>query len=91
MTIYTKRKLVAVLACLLVFSVGMLVWLGVLDSKNKELDKQLAYKQAQLEALTDENAIIEALIDENNETALMEENAHANDYVYSDERVYILE
>lgn len=91
MTIYTKRKIVAVLACLLVFAIGMLVWIGILSSKSKELDEEIADKQAQLEAITEENAILDALIAENNETALMEEYARDEGYVYPDERVYIEE
>ncbi|MBQ8209542.1 MAG: septum formation initiator family protein [Clostridia bacterium] len=91
MTIYTKRKLIAVLACLVVFAVGMLVWIGVLSAKDKELDDEIADKQAQLEELTEENAILDALIDEDNVTALMEEYARDEGYIYPDERVYIEE
>ena len=86
-----KKLFIAVIALLGIFVVGMLVWIGVLYAKENALDNELAEKQEELTLILEENDALEALINDENETALMEENAHANDYVYSDERVYILE
>lgn len=89
--INNKKIFIAVIALLCVFVLAMLVWIGILHSKENTLDDELAEKQDELTLILEENDALEALINDENETALMEENAHANDYVYSDERVYILE
>ena len=89
--INSKKIFIAVIALLSVFVLAMLIWIGVLHSKENALDDELAEKQEELTLILEENDALEALINDENETALMEENAHANDYVYSDERVYILE
>ena len=86
-----KKLLICILVLLGLFVLGMLIWIGVLQSKKNALDDELAKKQEELTLVLEENEALEALIDSENETALMEENAHAHDYVYSDERVYILQ
>lgn len=82
-----KTKLVVCVA--VVFVLAMSVWIGTLVSKNIKLKKELDEKQGELAAWEEENAALDALVDEENETALMEEYARKSGYVYPDERVYI--
>lgn len=88
-----RKKIVsiAVLCCIAAFLVGMSIWIGVLSSKEKALDEELGEKQEELTLILEENAALEAIINEENVSVLMQENAHANNYIFSDERVYILE
>ena len=62
-----------------------------LISKTKldELEKELDEKKDVLVAMQEENTALEALVDEENETALMEKYARKAGYVYPAERVYI--
>ena len=84
-----KKRRIVVLCVVAVFVLVMGIWIGTLVSKNVSLQKELNEKQAQLTADKEENAALEALVDEENETALMEEYARKSGYVYPDERVYI--
>lgn len=87
-----KRKKRLIFICVLVvFLLAMSIWIGTLIGKNASLNSELEQKQDELAALQEENAALEALVDEENETALMEEYARKSGYVYSDERVYIEE
>lgn len=82
-----KTKLIAL--ALAVFLFVMTAWIGVLYSRKAKLEQELSERQAELAALEEENAALEALVDEENITALMEEYARKSGYVYPDERVYI--
>lgn len=88
-----RKKIIsiAVLCCIAAFLVGMSIWIGVLSSKEKALDDELGKKQEELTLILEENAALEAIINEENVSVLMQENAHANNYIFADERVYILE
>ena len=81
-----KKRRIVVLCIVAVFVLVMGIWIGTLIGKNNSLENE---KQAQLTADKEENAALEALVDEENETALMEEYARKSGYVYPDERVYI--
>lgn len=82
-----KTKLIVSVA--VVFLLVMAVWIGTLVSKNIRLNRELDEKQNELAGWEEENAALDALVDEENETALMEEYARKQGYVYPDERVYI--
>lgn len=82
-----KTKIIVLIAA--VFLVGMSIWIGTLVSKNIKLNNELDEKQNELAGWEEENAALNALVDEENETALMEEYARKSGYVYPDERVYI--
>lgn len=82
-----KKSAVIVVAVL--FLLGMSIWIGSLISKNIKLNRELSDVQHQLDVIEEENAALDALVDEENETALMEEYARKSGYVYPDERVYI--
>lgn len=84
-----KRKNFIIFAAAAVFTVVIAIWAGFLVHKNIALDRELGEKQNELTALQEENAALNALVDEENETALMEEYARKSGYVYPDERVYI--
>ncbi len=86
-----KNKKLIVICVLAVFLLGMSIWIGVLISQNASLNSELEQKQNELAVLQEENNALEALVDEENETALMEEYARKSGYVYADERVYIEE
>lgn len=81
-----KKLVVCVVA---VFFFVMSVAIGSLVSKNVKLNRELEQKQNELAGWQEENAALDALVDEENETALMEEYARKSGYVYPDERVYI--
>ena len=72
-----------------VFILVMSIWIGVLISKDKKLGKELTDKEALSVQMDEENAALEALVNEDNETAFMEQYARKSGYVYPDERVYI--
>ena len=82
-----KTKLIVGIAA--VFLVAMALWIVSLVSKNVKLNKELDDVQNQLVEIEEQNAALDALVDEENETALMEEYARKSGYVYPDERVYI--
>lgn len=84
-----KRIKLAVISVFTVFVLVMAVWIGSLLNKNYKLSTELEAKQNELAARVEENTELEALIDEGNETALMEAYARKSRFVYSDERVYI--
>ena len=86
-----KKHRLMIIAAILVFVAVMSIWIGILISKNIKLSKELDEKQAALDSIIEENTELEALVDEENETALMEEYARKAGYVYPDERVYINE
>lgn len=83
-----KRKKL-VICVVAVFFLVMSVAIGSLVSKNVNLNRELTRKQNELAGWQEENAALDALVDEENETALMEEYARKSGYVYPDERVYI--
>ena len=84
-----KKKKLAVFAAIVVFVIVMTAWAGTLVHKNIQLNRELGEKKDELAAWQEENAALDALVDEENETALMEEYARKSGYVYPDERVYI--
>lgn len=84
-----KKKSIAVIAIIAVFAIFMSAWIGTLISQKVKLEKELNEKQEVLAAMQEENTALEALVDEENETALMEKYARKAGYVYPDERVYI--
>lgn len=84
-----KTKKIAIVSIIVVFAIFMTGWIGSLISKNIKLNKELGEKEDELAAWQEENAALDALVDEENETALMEEYARKAGYVYPDERVYI--
>ncbi len=84
-----KTMRLAIVSAVAVFVLVMGIWIGTLVSKNLKLNKELGEKQDELAAWYEENAALDALVDEENETALMEEYARKAGYVYPDERVYI--
>ena len=84
-----KKKRIAVVAVVAVFVICMSAWIGTLISQNISLEKELEEKQNVLSAMQEENTALEALVDEENETALMEKYARKAGYVYPAERVYI--
>lgn len=86
-----KKHRLMIIAAILVFVAVMSIWIGILVGKNIKLSKELAEKQAALDSIIEENTELEALVDEENETALMEEYARKQGYVYPNERVYINE
>lgn len=85
----SKVKVFAIFAAVMVFALVMTVWIGSLVNKNVKLRRELGEKTDELAAWQEENAALDALVAEENETALMEEYARKSDYVYPDERVYI--
>ena len=84
-----KKMRIVILSVIAVFAVIMTAWIGTLISDNVKLNKELGEKENELAAWQEENAALDALVDEENETALMEEYARKSGYVYPDERVYI--
>lgn len=84
-----KKFRIAIFAAIAVFAVIMAGWIGSLISDNLDLQKELSAKEEELAGWQEENAALAALVDEENETALMEEYARKSGYVYPDERVYI--
>lgn len=84
-----KKIRIVILSAVAVFAVVMTAWIGTLISENIKLNKELGEKENELAAWQEENAALDALVDEENETALMEEYARKSGYVYPDERVYI--
>lgn len=84
-----KKIRIVILSVIAVFAVFMTAWIGTLISDNIKLNKELGEKENELAAWQEENAALDALVDEENETALMEEYARKSGYVYPDERVYI--
>ena len=84
-----KKKSIAIIAVLAVVVIAMSAWISSLISQNIKLDKELVEREAELAAMQEENTALEALVDEENETALMEKYARKAGYVYPDERVYI--
>ncbi len=84
-----KKKSIAIIAVIAVVVVVMSAWISTLIGQNIKLDKELAEKEGVLAAMQEENTALEALVDEENETALMEKYARKAGYVYPDERVYI--
>ena len=84
-----KKIRIVILSAVAVFAVIMTAWIGTLISENIKLNKELGEKENELAAWQEENAALDALVDEENETALMEEYARKSVYVYPDERVYI--
>lgn len=84
-----KKIRIVILSVIAVFAVIMTAWIGTLISDNIRLNKELGEKENELAAWQEENAALDALVDEENETALMEEYARKSGYVYPDERVYI--
>lgn len=85
----TGKKTKLIVGIVAAFLLVMAIWIGTLVSKNIKLNKELDDVQGELAALEEENAALDALVDEENETALMEEYARKSGYVYPDERVYI--
>ena len=85
----SKKFRLAIISVVAVFVVIMGIWIGTLVGKNMKLSRELVEKQDELAAWQEENAALDALVDEENETALMEEYARKAGYVYPDERVYI--
>ncbi len=83
----TKFALIAVVVAILIVVVGIAT--GRLYYKNTVLNRELVEKQQELKAWQDDNDALAALVEEENETALMEEYARKSGYVYPDERVYI--
>ena len=84
-----KKKSIAIIAVIAVVAVFMSAWISTLISRNIKLEKELMEEEAVLAAMQEENTALEALVDEENETALMEKYARKAGYVYPDERVYI--
>lgn len=84
-----KKKRIVIISVIAVFAVIMTAWIGTLIGDNIKLSKELGEKEKELAAWQEENAALDALVDEENETALMEEYARKSGYVYPDERVYI--
>lgn len=84
-----KKKRMALIAIIAVFAICMSAWIGSLISQQIKLEKELSEKEEVLAAMQEENTALEALVDEENETALMEKYARKAGYVYPDERVYI--
>lgn len=84
-----KKVRIVIISVIAVFAVIMTAWIGTLISDNIKLGKELGEKENELAAWQEENAALDALVDEENETALMEEYARKSGYVYPDERVYI--
>lgn len=84
-----KKIRIAIVSLVAVFVIAMGAWIGTLVSKNIKLNKELGAKQEELAGWQEENAALDALVAEENETALMEEYARKAGYVYPDERVYI--
>lgn len=84
-----KKFRIVIIGAVSVFLVVMAGIIGSLISDNIEMQKELNAKQDELAAWQEENAALDALVDEENETALMEEYARKAGYVYPDERVYI--
>ncbi len=84
-----RRKRFVFIFVIALFVLIMGIWIGTLISKNIDLNSQLSDKQNELAGWQEENAALDALVNAENETALMEEYARKAGYVYSDERVYI--
>ncbi len=84
-----NRKFKLILSAVAVFAIVMAVWVGTLINKNIKLKGELSQKQEELAEWEEKNAALDALVDEENITALMEEYARKSGYVYPDERVYI--
>ena len=84
-----KKKNIAIIAVIAVVAVVMSAWISTLIGQKIDLDKELAQQEEVLAAMQEENTALEALVDEENETALMEKYARKAGYVYPDERVYI--
>ena len=84
-----KKVRIVIISVIAVFAVIMTAWIGTLISDNIKLSKELGEKEKELAGWQEENAALDALVDEENETALMEEYARKSGYVYPDERVYI--
>ncbi len=84
-----KKILLILIICLTVFVVCILARIAVLDRQKTKLEEELAVKEAESIEMDEKNAALEALLNGENESVLMEQYAHANGYVYPDEYVYI--
>lgn len=84
-----EKKKLLLLGAAIVFVIVMSVWIGLLLNENGKLNDELRKVEQESQNWQEENAALEALVDEENETALMEEYARKAGYVYADERVYI--
>ncbi len=84
-----KRIIIIFGIVCLAFIIYMVVKIATLDSQNKKLAEELAVKEAESIEMDEKNAALEALLNSENESVLMQQYAHANGYVYPDEYVYI--
>lgn len=84
----SKQVRTLLIAAVCIFVLILAVWVCTLAAKNIKLQKTLDEKRDILAAQQEENTILEALVDEENESALMEKTARDSGYVYPDERVY---
>ncbi len=84
-----KKSRALILSVIVVFAIVIAAWVGTLINKNIKLNKELQEKEDELAGWQEENAALDALVDSENVTALMEEYARKSGYVYPDERVYI--
>lgn len=86
-----RRKLrnILLLAALCLFVVIMVIRIGVLYNRNSRLADELAAKEAESIEMDEKNAALQALMEAENESVLMEQYAREQGYVYPDEHVYI--
>lgn len=84
-----KTAAIAIGIIVLVFIIFMIVKLASLSIQNNQLKEELSRKEAESMEMDEENAALEALLNDENESVLMQQYAHENGYVYPDEYVYI--
>ena len=86
-----KLKIAAIVIGIIVlfFIIFMAIKLTSLSIQNKQLVEELSRKEEESMEMDEENAALEALLNDENESVLMQQYAHGNGYVYPDEYVYI--
>lgn len=84
-----KKVIIGIAIAVLVFSIGMVIKIASLSIENSKLVDELSRKEAESMEMDEKNAALEALLNGENESVLMQQYAHENGYVYPDEYVYI--
>lgn len=84
-----KKVIIGIAIIMLVFIIGMVIKIATLSMENSKLSDELSRKEAESMEMDEKNAALEALLNGENESVLMQQYAHENGYVYPDEYVYI--
>ncbi len=86
-----KPLYIGIVIAFVLYVVVMSIWLIVLSVEKKELENEYNSADEELTMVIEENKALEDILAEEDDTSFVVENAHENDYVFPDERVYIVE